>query len=104
MEHVHATLALRSGLEDRREELEATRTRTRSAHDNRRAKRGVVADLGAGFDGRPLCLYEAKTLHYSDAYTTPSATSGRYGVQYRQPHVPAVDYRAKLVPVEHERT
>jgi hypothetical protein len=65
-------LALRSGVEDRREELEATRARARAAHDNCRAKRGVVVDLGASFDGRPLCLYEVKTLHYSDAYTTPS--------------------------------
>ena len=44
-----------------------------------------------------------KTLHYSDAYTTPNATSGRYGVRHRQPHASAVDYRAKLVPVERER-
>ena len=102
-EHVHATLALRSGVEDRRGELEATRARTRAAHDNCRAKRGVVVDLGASFDGRPLCLYEVKTLHYSDAYTTPNATSGRYGVRHRQPHASAVDYRAKLVPVERER-
>ena len=62
-----------------------------------------MVDLGASFDGRPLCLYEVKTLHYSDAYTTPNATSGRYGVRHRQPHASAVDYRAKLVPVERER-
>jgi hypothetical protein len=70
-----------------------TRTHARAAHGNCRAKRGVVVDLGVSFDGRPLCLYEVKTLHYSDAYTAPSATSGMYGVRHRQPHASAVDYR-----------
>jgi hypothetical protein len=92
--------------------VEATRARTRAAHGNCRAKRGVVVDLGASFDGRPLCLYEVKTLQPLPTRTRTRTrrpapqqplTSARYGVRHRQPHASTMDYRAKLVPVERER-